>query len=73
MKIFAISLFPIWALIACNPIQETTKESDYDLSLNQYVDPFIGTSGYGNVYPGSQIPFGGIQLSPDTDMDFYDA
>lgn len=38
-----------------------------------YVNPMIGTDGYGNVYPGAQIPFGGIQISPDTDADFYDA
>ncbi len=42
-------------------------------NLTDYVNPFVGTDGYGNVYPGSQIPFGGIQISPDTDRDFYDA
>ena len=36
-------------------------------NLTQYVNPMIGTDGYGNVYPGAQIPFGGIQISPDTD------
>ena len=41
--------------------------------LTSYVNPFVGTDGYGNVYPGSQIPFGGIQISPDTDEHFYDA
>lgn len=40
--------------------------------LAQYVDPLIGTSGFGNVYPGPQVPFGGIQISPDTDFDDYD-
>ncbi len=40
--------------------------------LVKYVDPLIGTSGFGNVYPGSQVPFGGIQISPDTDFDDYD-
>lgn len=34
--------------------------------LTDYVNPFVGTDGYGNVYPGAQIPFGGIQISPDT-------
>lgn len=38
-----------------------------------YVRPLVGTDGYGNVYPGSQVPNGGIQISPDTDSDFYDA
>lgn len=41
--------------------------------VTQYVNPFVGTDGYGNVYPGAQVPFGGIQISPDTDFDFYDA
>lgn len=41
--------------------------------LRDYVNPFVGTDGYGNIYPGSQIPFGGIQISPDTDNHFYDA
>lgn len=30
--------------------------------LRDYVNPFVGTDGYGNIYPGSQIPFGGIQI-----------
>jgi predicted alpha-1,2-mannosidase len=40
--------------------------------LTEYVNPFVGTDGYGNVYPGAQVPFGGIQISPDTDEHFYD-
>ena len=36
------------------------------------VNPFIGTDRFGNVYPGAQIPFGGIQISPDTDAQDYD-
>ena len=40
--------------------------------LIDYVNPFIGTDGFGNVYPGAQIPFGGIQISPDTDDYDYD-
>jgi predicted alpha-1,2-mannosidase len=40
--------------------------------LTEYVNPFIGTDGFGNVYPGAQIPFGGIQISPDTDDYDYD-
>ncbi len=41
--------------------------------LTEYVNPMVGTDGYGNVYPGAQIPFGGIQISPDTDAKYYDA
>ncbi|MDR2954344.1 MAG: GH92 family glycosyl hydrolase [Prevotella sp.] len=53
--------------------EEVSNETTVDLSLNDYVNPFVGTAGFGNVYPGSQIPFGGIQISPDTDNDYYDA
>ena len=37
-----------------------------------YVNPFVGTAGFGNVYPGAQLPYGGIQISPDTDDHDYD-
>ena len=34
---------------------------------SRYVDPFIGTAGMGHTFPGACIPFGGVQVSPDTD------
>lgn len=46
-------------LYSCN-----TKK-DY----TQYVDPFIGTGAHGHTYPGAQVPFGMVQLSPDTRND----
>lgn len=30
------------------------------------VDPLIGTGGEGHTYPGATVPFGMVQLSPDT-------
>jgi len=35
----------------------------------QYVNPFIGTGGHGHTYPGATMPFGMVQLSPDTRID----
>ena len=32
-----------------------------------YVNPMIGTDGMGHTFPGACVPFGAIQLSPDTD------
>lgn len=32
------------------------------------VDPFIGTGGEGHTFPGATVPFGMIQLSPDTQI-----
>ena len=34
---------------------------------SDYVNPFIGTDGMGHTFPGACVPFGGVQLSPDTD------
>src|SRR3982750_1954286 len=33
----------------------------------QYVNPLIGTRKMGHTYPGATVPFGSVQLSPDTD------
>lgn len=32
-----------------------------------YVNPIIGTNGMGHTFPGACVPFGLVQLSPDTD------
>lgn len=37
----------------------------------KYVNPFIGTGGHGHTYPGATVPFGMVQLSPDTRPDGY--
>lgn len=34
--------------------------------LTDLVDPFIGTQNEGNTFPGAALPFGMVQLSPDT-------
>ena len=37
------------------------------------VDPFIGTGFHGHTYPGATVPFGSVQLSPDTRRGNWDA
>ncbi|MBL4678483.1 MAG: GH92 family glycosyl hydrolase [Mucilaginibacter sp.] len=44
------------------------KKSD----LTKFVDPFIGTGGHGHTYPGAVMPFGMVQLSPDTRLEGWD-
>lgn len=39
----------------------------------ELVNPFIGTAGHGHTYPGAVLPFGMVQLSPDTRKDNWDA
>ena len=35
----------------------------------KYVNPFIGTSKMGHVFPGATVPFGMVQLSPQTNFE----
>jgi putative alpha-1,2-mannosidase len=35
-------------------------------SFGAHVDPLIGVDGSGNTVPGAVVPFGFVQLSPDT-------
>ncbi len=43
-----------------------------DGSLADHVDPFIGTGGHGHTFPGASLPFGMVQLSPDTRLTGWD-
>ena len=45
---------------------QTTKD------FTKYVNPFIGTGGHGHTFPGATVPFGMVQLSPDTRIDNWD-
>jgi predicted alpha-1,2-mannosidase len=40
--------------------------------LVQYVKPIIGTQRMGHTYPGATVPFGMVQLSPETDTLSYE-
>ena len=40
------------------------RENDADYT--DEVNVFVGTDGEGHTYPGASVPFGGVQLSPDT-------
>ena len=59
-----------FALVACHNSSEE-KESVKE-ELTNYVNPFIGTDGTGNTYPGAMTPFGMVQLSPDIGIPGWD-
>ncbi|MBN8687310.1 MAG: GH92 family glycosyl hydrolase [Chitinophagales bacterium] len=40
--------------------------------FSSLVNPFIGTGGHGHTYPGASMPFGMMQLSPDTRLEGWD-
>lgn len=53
-KIFWLLLLPVFGLAQ---------------NFAQYVNPFIGTGGHGHTFPGATLPYGMVQLSPDTRID----
>lgn len=66
MKFLPLLAISLLAVVACTP--EKKQETDY----TQYVNPFIGTDFTGNTYPGAQVPFGMVQLSPDNGLPGWD-
>ena len=44
----------------------------YSSGKHKLVNPFIGTGGHGHTYPGVSLPFGMIQVSPDTRLGTWD-
>ncbi|HTE01985.1 MAG TPA: GH92 family glycosyl hydrolase [Mucilaginibacter sp.] len=59
------------SLIAALPIMASAQTKKAD-NLVQYVHPIIGTQRMGHVYPGATVPFGMVQLSPETDTVGYE-
>jgi putative alpha-1,2-mannosidase len=41
--------------------------------VSRYVDVFVGTGGHGHTFPGATVPWGTVQLSPDTNTHGWDA
>lgn len=49
------------------------NREDQDRSyILDFVNPFIGTGGHGHTFPGASVPFGMMQLSPDTRYEGWD-
>ncbi len=51
----------------CSFAQNTDK-----VQLTKFVNPLIGTEKMGHTFPGATVPFGMVQLSPDTDTLQYE-
>jgi len=39
---------------------------------SEYVNPLVGTAEHGHTFPGAIVPFGAVQVSPDTRLDGWD-
>ena len=69
-KLAALLLFIGTTLIfSCKQkTEENTSEKKITTDFTKYVNPLIGTSKMGHVFPGATAPFGMVQLSPQTNF-----
>lgn len=56
-----------------NKYASSGKDAKELPDLLKYVDPFIGTGFHGHTFPGPSLPYGMVQLSPDTKLNGWDA
>ncbi len=59
VAVFAACLLAVPGWAAPQPVEEAL--------------PLVGTGGHGHTYPGATVPFGFVQLSPDTRTEGWDA
>jgi len=68
LSIIILGFFSILLII----LVKKTIDATAGPNLTKYVDPFIGTGEHGHTYPGAVVPFGMVQLSPDTRRENWD-
>lgn len=66
-----MKLLPLAALLfaSFSTLAQKAKTTE---NLVQYAKPLVGTARMGHTYPGATVPFGMVQLSPDTDTLSYE-
>lgn len=55
--------------------EKITQKQPQSLPLiipSKYVNPFVGTGGHGHTFPGPVLPFGMVQVGPDTRYEGWD-
>ena len=71
----SIIILSIFSLLLIFLVRFVLGNISPNLDVNRYVkyvDPFIGTGEHGHTYPGATLPFGMVQLSPDTREENWD-
>ncbi len=70
MRNIVLFIFALTVFVSCDTDRsDKTIAHDSITNYTQYVNPFIGTSKMGHVYPGATAPFGMVQLSPQTNFE----
>src|SRR6476619_2618 len=76
----ALSLFPFTKILSVRNASESAlaaapgsqMQNSETQDFTKFVKIAIGTGGHGHTYPGATVPFGMVQLSPDTFNDGWD-
>ena len=63
-------LFLSFLILSCQDF--SLKNDQSNKNLTSYVNTFVGTGGHGHTYPGATLPYGTMQLSPDTRLEGWD-
>ncbi len=67
---YYLHLLLLIILVGCQSTSSTQlPEKKAVVDYTQFVNPFIGTSKMGHVFPGATVPFGMVQLSPQTNFE----
>jgi len=59
----------LFVFISCKKEDSKNVSLSITTDYTQFVNPFIGTSKMGHVFPGATAPFGMVQLSPQTNFE----
>lgn len=68
-RIVFLSLF-VFVNIALQAQKSGINDAQTDYA--RFVRPLVGTDFHGHTFPGATVPFGAVQLSPDTRLDGWD-
>ncbi len=66
MRITSITYFIVLGAIFTQSVLDAPGQRGQNYI--RYVNPLIGTQKMGHTFPGATVPFGSVQLSPDTDQ-----
>lgn len=70
LRSIGIGILITSSLTGC--FEPSKQQRRREIDFTKYVDPMIGTGGHGHTYPGTSVPFGMVQLSPDNGVSGWD-
>ncbi len=70
LKFLVVALLMGSLMVSCSKKAERFELPEENLV--EYVNPMVGTAEHGHTFPGAVMPFGMVQLSPDTRLDGWD-